>query len=196
MSALVNCAHGFPTMNDAGPLGRQDSRSDGRAARADSRKVSARIEKGEPMSFFRDYLRANNVMHDPRFDETDEDFLVQALLQARMHRSKTHIVIKAGFFGKRDLERELKTPKGKEALQFVAAFLCYMVPTPITYQKEMEGFKMYFTPGFANDSSKHEQLARGLRDGFFDATLESLETTETLDALFDIAELNVAQAQG
>jgi hypothetical protein len=148
------------------------------------------------MSFFRDYLKENRVMHDPRFDETDEDFLVQALLQARMHRSKTHIVIKAGFFGKRDLERELKTPKAQEALQFVAAFLCYMVPTPITYQKEMEGFKMYFTPGFANDSSKHEQLRRGLRESFFDATLESLETTETVDALFDIAEVNIDIALG
>jgi hypothetical protein len=105
-------------------------------------------------------------------------------------------VIKVGFFGKRDLERELKTPKAQEALQFVAAFLCYMVPTPITYQKEMEGFKMYFTPGFANDSSKHEQLRRGLRESFFDATLESLETTETVDALFDIAEVNIDIALG
>ena len=41
------------------------------------------------MSFFRDYLKENKVMHDLRFDETDEDFLVQALLQARMNRSKS-----------------------------------------------------------------------------------------------------------
>ncbi len=141
------------------------------------------------MAFFRDYLRENKVLHDPRYDETDEDFLVQALLQARMNRSKTNIVIKAGFFGRRDLERELKTPKAQEALHFVAAFLCYMVRTPITYGREMEGFKMYFTPGFAKDNSKHEQLRRGLRESYFDATPESLETTETLDALFDMAEL-------
>ena len=115
------------------------------------------------MSFFRDYLKANRIMHDPRFDETDEDFLVQALLQARMNRSKTNIVIKAGFFGKRDLERELKTPKAQEALHFVAAFLGYMVRTPITYGREMERFKMSFTPGFAKDDSKHEQLRQGLR---------------------------------
>lgn len=141
------------------------------------------------MSFFRDYLRENNVLHDPRFDETDEDFLVQALLQARMNRSKGNIVIKAGFFGKRDLERELKTPKAKEALHFVAGFLGFTVQTPITYGREIEGFKTFFVPGFASSSSKHEQLRQGLRESYFDATPESLETTETLDALFDLAEL-------
>jgi hypothetical protein len=142
------------------------------------------------MTFFRQYLRENKVLHDPRFDETDEDFLVQALLQARMHRSKGNIVIKAGFFGKRDLERELKTPKAQEALQFVAGFLGYTVQVPITYGKEVEKFKTYFVTGFANDASKHEQLKRGLRASYFDATLESLETTETLDVLFDMAEMN------
>ena len=141
------------------------------------------------MSFFRDYLREHKVLHDPRFDETDEDFLVQALLQARMNRSTTNIVIKAGFFGKRDLERELKTPKAQEALQFVAGFLCYTVKTPIPYGREMERFKAYFMPGFASSSLKYEQLRRGLRESFFDATVESLETTETMDALFDMAEL-------
>ncbi len=144
------------------------------------------------MSFFRNYLRENKVLHDPRFDEIDEDFLVQALLQARMNRSKTNIVIKTGFFGKRDLERELKTQKAKDALHFVSAFLGYLVATPISYQKEIERFKAYFTPGFANDPSKHEQLRRGLRESFFEANLESLEATETLDALFDIAELKKA----
>jgi len=148
----------------------------------------ANDERGNTVSFFRDYLRENKVLHDPRFDETDEDFLVQALLQARMNRSKTNIVIKAGFFGRRDLERELKTPKAQEALHFVTGFLCYMVRTPIRYGREMEGFKAYFTPGFASNNSKHEQLRRGLRESYFDATLESLETTETLDALFDMAE--------
>lgn len=142
------------------------------------------------MAFFREYLQKNKILHDPRFDETDEDFLVQALLQARMNQSKGNIVIKTGFFGKRDLERELKTPKAQDALQFVAAFLCYLVATPITYGREMEKFKMYFTPGFAIDNSKHEQLRRGLRASYFAATLESLETTETLDALFDIAEMS------
>ncbi len=141
------------------------------------------------MSFFRDYLRQNKVLYDPRFDETDEDFLVQALLQARMNRSKGNIVIKTGFFGKRDLERELKTPKAQEALHFVAGFLGFMVKTPIPYGREMEGFKAYFTPGFASNNSKHEQLRRGLRESYFDATLESLETTETVNALFDMAEL-------
>ena len=115
------------------------------------------------MAFFREYLQKNKILHDPRFDETDEDFLVQALLQARMNQSKGNIVIKTGFFGKRDLERELKTPKAQDALQFVAAFLCYLVATPITYGREMEKFKMYFTPGFASNNSKHEQLRRGLR---------------------------------
>lgn len=141
------------------------------------------------MAFFREYLQKSKILHDPRYDETDEDFLVQALLQARMNQSKGNIVIKTGFFGKRDLERELKTPKAQDALEFVAAFLCYLVATSIRYQQEMERFKMYFIPGFATDNSKHEQLRRGLRAGYFDATLESLETTETLDVLFDIAEM-------
>jgi hypothetical protein len=147
------------------------------------------------MAFFREYLRENKVLYDPRFDETDEDFLVQALLQARMNKSNSNIVIKAGFFGKRDLEKELKTQKAKDALHFVAAFLCYMVKTPISYGREMEGFKMYFTPGFASDNSKHEQLRRGLRASYFEATPESLEETETLDALFDIAEMKGKKAQ-
>lgn len=142
------------------------------------------------MAFFREYLKKSKILHDPRFDETDEDFLVQALLQARINGSNSNIVIKTGFFGQRDLERELKTPKAQDALHFVAGFLCYLVATPIPYGKEMEKFKMYFTPGFATNSSKHEQLRQGLRAGYFDATLESLETTETLDALFDIVEMN------
>lgn len=141
------------------------------------------------MTFFRDYLRQSKVLHDPRFDETDEDFLVQALLQARMNRSRDNIVIKTGFFGTRDLERELKTPKAQEALHFVAGFLCYTVKTPIPYGKQMEGFKAYFTPGFASNNTRHEQLRRGLRESYFDATVDSLETTETLDALFDMAEM-------
>jgi hypothetical protein len=147
------------------------------------------MKKRRPVTFFRDYLREIKVLYDPRFDKTDEDFLVQALLQARMNRSTKNIVIKAGFFGKRDLERELKTPKAQEALHFVAAFLGFTVKTPITYGREIEGFKAYFTPGFASNNSKHEQLRRGLRESYFDATLESLETTETLDVLFDMAEL-------
>ena len=44
------------------------------------------------MAFFREYLRENKVLYDPRFDETDEDFLVQALLQARMNKSNSNIV--------------------------------------------------------------------------------------------------------
>ena len=82
------------------------------------------------MNFFREYLKENKILHDPRFDVTDEDFLVQALLQARMNKSSANIVIKAGFFGKRDLEKELKTQKPKDALYFVAAFLEYQLQSP------------------------------------------------------------------
>ncbi len=153
----------------------------------------AKTKEEKSVSFFRDYLKENKVLHDPRFDETDEDFLVQALLQARMNRSRGNIVIKAGFFGKMDLERELKTPKAQEAMQFVAGFLGYTVKTPIPYGKEIERFKAYFTPEFASSSSKHEQLRQGVRESYFVATLESLETTETLDALFNMAELKKTQ---
>jgi hypothetical protein len=148
------------------------------------------------MNFFREYLKENKILHDPRFDETDEDFLVQALLQARMNKSSANIVIKAGFFGKRDLEKELKTQKARDALYFVSAFLCFMVKTPITYGREIENFKMYFTPGFASDNSRHEQLRRGLRASYFEATPESLEETETLDVLFDMTEMKAEKAQG
>jgi hypothetical protein len=148
------------------------------------------------MNFFREYLKENKILHDPRFDETDEDFLVQALLQARMNKSSANIVIRAGFFGKRDLEKELKTQKAKDALYFVAAFLCFMVKTPITYGREIEGFKTYFTPGFASNNSKHEQLRRGLRASYFEATAESLEETESLDTLFDMSEMKAESAQG
>jgi hypothetical protein len=173
--------------------GRKESWSDGTGGECENRRANDGGWKS--MSFFREYLRENNVLHDPRLDETDEDFLVQALLQAWMNKSNTNIVIRAGFFGKRDLERELKTPKAQEALQFVAAFLGYTAKVPITYGREIESFKIYITPGFATDASKHEQLRRGLRAAYFDATLESLETTETLDALFDIAELKAVPAR-
>ena len=152
--------------------------------------------EGKPMNFFREYLKENKILHDPRFDVTDEDFLVQALLQARMNKSSANIVIKAGFFGKRDLEKELKTQKAKDALYFVAAFLCFMVKMPISYAREIEEFKMYFTPGFASDNSRHEQLRRGLRASYFEATPESLEETESLDALFDLTEIKAENAQG
>ena len=41
-----------------------------------------------------------------------------------------------------------------------------------------------------------EQLRRGLRATYFDSTPESLEQTETLDALFDMAEMKEKRAQG
>jgi hypothetical protein len=69
-----------------------------------------------------------------------------------------------------------------------------MVKVPITFGREIENFKMYFTPGFASDNSKHEQLRRGLRATYFEATPESLEETETLDVLFDLAEMKDKKA--
>ena len=131
--------------------------------------------------------KKNKILHDPRFDETDEDFLVQALLQARMNRSNDEHrdqgrVFRQKGFGARAEDAE----SHRKLCNLWRRFLCYTVKTPITYGKEIEGFKAYFTPGFASDNSKHEQLRRGLRASYFDATLESLETTETLDTLFDI----------
>lgn len=144
------------------------------------------------MAFFRSYLKEIGIIPDPRFNETDEDVLVQFLLQARMRQSTAHVKIKTGFFGRRELYRELSDPKAKDALKFVAGFLCHFVTKPMGYVREMENFKQNLIPGFAKDRSKQDQLTRGLREEFFHAALESLETAETLDLYFDIGELNAA----
>ncbi len=149
------------------------------------------------MAFFRSYLKEIGIIPDPRFDETDEDVLVQFLLQARIRGSTANIEIKTGFFGRRELYRDLAEPKAEDALRFVAGFLCYFVTKQVGYLREMEIFKEHFIPGFAKDRSKQAQLARGLREEFFHAALESLETAETLNLYFDISELNaVAGATG
>jgi hypothetical protein len=144
------------------------------------------------MAFFRSYLKEIGIIPDPRFDETDEDVLVQFLLQARIRGSVANLEIKTGFFGRRELYRDLADPKAKDALKFVAGFLCHFVTKPVGYQREMEDFKQYFIPGFAKDRSRQARLARGLREEFFHTALESLETAETLDLYFDISELNAA----
>jgi hypothetical protein len=85
---------------------------------------------------------------------------------------------------------ELATFEAQEALMFTAAFLCFLVSKPMTYVREMEVFKQYFTPGFAGDKAKQAQLATALRPEFFTAPVESLATTETLDRFFDVALLS------
>lgn len=144
------------------------------------------------MPFFRDFLKEHKVIPDPRFDEADEASLARFLLEARMHRSAAGLVIKTGFFARRELNRELASVEAKEAILFVAAFLCFFVSKPMGYLREMEAFKEHFIPGFTMDAEKQAQLARGLRPEFFDATVESLTTAETLDLFFDIAELGAS----
>ncbi len=148
------------------------------------------------MAFFHEYLRANKIVPDPRFDESDEAALVHCLLLARMRHSTTDIEIKSGILARMGFYRDLASAEAQNALFFVAAFLCFFVTKPMQYLEEMEAFKLYFIPGFAGDAIKKEQLARGLRPDFFDATVPSLITTETLDRFFDIAELRATAGAG
>jgi hypothetical protein len=144
------------------------------------------------MSFFREYLKENKVIPDPRFDEGDEASLVRFLLEARMHHTAAGLEIKTGFFARRELNRELATVEAKNEMIFVAAFLCFFVTKPLGYLREMEAFKEHFIPGFSMDTAKQAQLARGLRKNFFTGAVESLVTAETLDLYFDIAELGAS----
>ncbi len=144
------------------------------------------------MSFFHEFLRANKVIPDPRFDESDEAALVQFLLLARMRRSTADLEIKLGILARMEFYRELASAEAQNALFFVAAFLCFFVTKPMQYLAEIEAFKDHFIPGFAGDRAKQMQLTRGLKPEFFEATVQSLITTETLDRFFDIAELNEA----
>jgi hypothetical protein len=141
------------------------------------------------MAFFREFLKTNKIVPDPRFDEEDEAALVQFLLEARMHGTAADVKIKSGFFAGRKLGVELVSVEGQDALMFVSAFLCFFLSKPMTYAHEMESFKQHFIPGFVGDKAKQAQLAKALRQEFFKANLESLATTETLDRFFDISEL-------
>lgn len=141
------------------------------------------------MAFFHEYLRANKIVPDPRFDELDEAALVHCLLLARMRHSTADMEIKSGILARMGFYRDLAGAEAQNALFFVAAFLCFFVTKPMRYLEEIETFKQDFIPGFAIDAAKKERLARGLRPDFFDATVPSLITTETLDRFFDITEL-------
>ncbi len=142
------------------------------------------------MAFFREFLRTNKIVPDPRFDEDDEAALAQFLLEARMHGTAADLKVKSGFFAGRKINMELMSTEGQGALMFISAFLCFFISKPMTYVNEMEMFKQHFTPGFAGNKAKQEQLAKALRPEFFSATVESLAMTETLDRFFDLAELS------
>ena len=144
------------------------------------------------MAFFREFLMASKVIPDPRFDEADEAALVQLLLQARIRRSVEGVELKTGFLARREFNSELVSVEAQNALLFVAGFLCFFLSKPIGYTRGIEAFKEHFIPGFAIDKAKQARLMEGLRPEFFQATLESLATTETLDELFDTAQLRAA----
>ena len=141
------------------------------------------------MAFFREFLRTNKIVPDPRFDEDDEAALAQFLLEARMRGTAADVKVKSGFFAGRKLNVELVSVEAQDALMFISAFLCFFISKPMRYVHEMEAFKQHFTPGFAKDKAKRAQLAQALRPEFFSASVESLAMTETLDRLFDVSEL-------
>ncbi|MGA9062139.1 MAG: hypothetical protein WB341_10785 [Terracidiphilus sp.] len=144
------------------------------------------------MAFFGEYLKKYEIIRDPRFDESNEEALVHFLLRARLRNSAAGVEVRTGFLAQREVNLDLADPRAEGALMFVSAFVCYFVTKPVGYLREMETFKQHFIPGFAEDRAKQMRLARGLREEFFHATAESLETTETLDLLFDIAMLGEA----
>ncbi len=114
------------------------------------------------MAFFRSYLKEIGIIPDPRFDETDEDVLVQFLLQARIRGSVANLEIKTGFFGRRELYRDLADPKAKDALKFVAGFLCHFVTKPVGYQREMEDFKAVLHSGVCEGPIEASATGAGL----------------------------------
>jgi hypothetical protein len=147
------------------------------------------------MAFFRSYLLANQQQPDTTYDERDEAALILFLLESRLRRSAIDLRVPDGFTLPERMPREYAQPDVQRQLKFVAGFVCFFVAKPIGYLREMQAFRSYFIPGFADDAAKQIQLAQALRPSFFTATLEDLQSAETLDSFFDIAAISTAAAQ-
>jgi len=143
------------------------------------------------MAFFRSYLIANQEEPDTTYDERDETALVLFLLQSRLQQSAKDLRVPENFTPPRVLPSEFTRPDSQRQLKFVAGFLCFFIGKPFQYRREMQAFRGYFIPSFADDVPKQIQLGQALRRKFFTASLNDLQGAETLDDFFDIAEISM-----
>jgi hypothetical protein len=143
------------------------------------------------MAFFRSYLIENAATPDEEFDENDEAALVWFLVQARVRKSAEGLEVPAGYIAPTALPQEFASAYIKKHLKFVSGFLCFFVAKPALYSREIRAFRRYFIPNFANDRDKQIQLGQALHDEFFTASLNDLETAESLDRFFDVTQLYV-----
>jgi hypothetical protein len=138
------------------------------------------------MAFFRSFLVENNQTPDTTYNENDEAALVLFLLQARLRQSAVDLHVPDGFEAPEHLPEGFALPGHLKELKFVAGFLCFFVSKPMRYMREVRSFREYFTPGFASDAPKQIQLAQALREEFYRATLNDLESATTLNGLFNV----------
>lgn len=152
------------------------------------------------MSYFRDYLRAENALPDEGYLEPDESWFVFELLIARLGMFPPRAgMIPPG----RQLDRpwrfrwwarqpywpaflyipgittrnpdplsELSMgPETVGALRFVSTFLCFFMPKPPQYRQEVSAFKHFFIPRFSVDRDKRILLLNSLLPTFWQLSL-------------------------
>lgn len=139
------------------------------------------------MSFFRDYVERQNEKPDFRFEETDENWFVLALLFLRLgfRINMWKLVTGRGmqFLDPDPLAEFLPGPESYNALGFVSRFLCFFVPKPPRYQQEISSFRDLFIPGFAVDRQKQELLFTSALPSFSTTLLDKAKW-ETVDDYF------------
>lgn len=121
------------------------------------------------MSFFDDFLRFQGEQMNPddkRFDERDWSAFVFALMQLR---AAGRIVVPPGSY---EIGVPLLHAIRNDALPFVSRFLCYFVPKPPKYQKQIAGFKRSFVPDFAFNEEVQQRLAQSVAPRFSKVSLD------------------------
>jgi hypothetical protein len=138
------------------------------------------------MAFFRTFLIENDQTPDTTFSERDEAALILFLLQARLRRRAIGLRVPEDFEAPEELPQELEGVNVQKELKFLAGFRCFFVSKPHGYEIQMAAFLDYFVPDFARDVAKQIQLAEGMREAFYSATLEDLKGAKTLDRFFNV----------
>jgi|GEM_PF-1517498 len=141
------------------------------------------------MSFFRDYLQRHEQKLEYEFDELDENWFVFSLLLLRLGLRRHHWMswlqeFRPPFFPSnflsrvRDPLKELApSPELQQALRFVSTFLCFFVPKPSRYRREIRSFTGYFIPGFVEVGRKRALL--------FESALPTFSTTLLQEAKWE-----------
>jgi hypothetical protein len=140
------------------------------------------------MAFFRSFLIKNSQEPDTTFAEQDEAALVMFLLEARLRHSSVDLHIPSDFKPPERLPKEFS----EQELKFIAGFLCFFIAKPMQYMREMQDFRKYFIPRFAQDTPKQIQLGQALHEKFFTAALRDIEGAATLDLFFDTKQIFVS----